>query len=48
MALRLILALAVLAVPLGACDQNKDPARKAAIEEMDRRHTEAAKYKGSM
>ena len=48
MTLRLILALAVLALPLGGCDPAKDPDRKAAIQEMERRHAEGEKYKGGM
>lgn len=38
MPLRLIVALAVLAVQLCAC--TNDQGRKAAIDEIDRRHTE--------
>ena len=40
MSLRAALALALLTVQLSACDTNDDPAKKAAIDEMDRRHTE--------
>jgi len=39
--LRLVLALALLSLPLAGCgDPNRDPAKKAAIEEIERRHAE--------
>ncbi len=44
MSLRLLLALAVLML-LGAC--TNDPNKKAAIDEMDRRHTEDMQRMGS-